>query len=257
MSAPQSLTTAMPNGLTNAAAYQTMAQAGIPDPSWAHVYHNDFDTYLASDWTVSKTGTGTVALAAVDGGQLLSTTTAGAVDAIYNQLTTASFKLVPGKDAFFKFAGILADVTTEAFYAGLIATSATPLAAADGVWIYKAAGAATLSLSCVVGGVTTSFAFPVTALLVAAVQFEVGFHIDYLGNVEAFLNPGTGADWQQLTPTSTNPTLLGRGRLVFAPNSSITGGLTQVLLNPSFGIVNAAASAHTLGCDYITVARNR
>jgi len=257
MSAPDSLTTRIPNGVTNAAVYATMAAAGMPDPSWAHLYHNDFDTYLASDWTVTKVGAGTTALAAVDGGQLLITTTAGAADAVYNQLTTAGFKLQAGKDMFFKFSGVLADVSTEVFYAGMIATSATPLAAADGIWITKAAGTAALVLNIAIGGVLTTAPFPAAIALVAGVQFELGLHIDYLGNVEAFFNPGTGADWAQLGPDSNNPTLNARGRQVFVPNASITGGLTQALLNPSFGILNTSAAAHTLGVDYVTAVRNR
>ena len=257
MSAPDSLTTRMPNGVTNAANYQTMGAAGIPDPTWAHVYSNDFDTYAAGDWTVTKVGTGTVALTAADGGSLLVTTTTGAADAVYSQLTAASFKLQSGKDTFFKFAGILADVVNEVFYTGLIATSSTPLAAADGVWISKASGSQTLTLNIVVGGVATTAAFPASNLLVAGAFFEVGFHVDYLGNVEGFFNPGTGADWQQLGPTSSNSTLTARGRQVFVPNNSITNGLTAVTLNPSFGILNTSAAAHTLNVDYITAVRNR
>ena len=41
-----SQTTRIPDGVTNAAPWQTFANAGVLDPSWAHVYHNDFDTYL-------------------------------------------------------------------------------------------------------------------------------------------------------------------------------------------------------------------
>jgi hypothetical protein len=257
MSAPDSLTTRLPNGVTNASSYQTMAAAGIPDPSWAHVYHNDFDTYAAGDWTVTKVGTGTVALAAVDGGQLLSTTTAGATDAIYNQLTTAGFKLLPGRDTWLKFAGILADVSTEVFYCGLVNTTTTPLAPTDGIYISKAAGVATLTLNIVIGSVTTTVAFPAAAVLTAGVAFELGLHVDYLGNVEAFWNPSTGADWGQVGPlTSGTATIGARGHAVYVPNAN-TGGITQVLLNPSFGILNASAAAHTLGTDYITVVRNR
>lgn len=257
MSAPDSLTTRHPNGVTNAAPYQTMAAAGIPDPSWAHVYHNDFDTYLASDWTVTKVGTGTEALAAVDGGQLLLTTTGAATDSVLNQLTIASFKLVAGRDTWFKFAGILPDVTTEVFHCGLIATTTTPLTATDGVWISKPAAAANLQLNMAIGGVLTTAAFPASAVLAVATAFELGIHIDYLGNVEAFLNPSTGADWSQVGPLGSVPTIGTRGHVVFVPNASITGGLTAALLNPSFGITNASAVAHSLGVDYVTAVRNR
>jgi len=254
MSAPQSLTTAMPNGLTNAASYQTMAQAGIPDPSWAHVYHNDFDTFLASDWTITKTGTGTTALTAGDGGLLLLTNTTGASDAIYMQLVAAGFKLVAGKDVFFKFVGTLSAVVNDVFYCGLINTTTTPATPADGVYIIKPTGAAALQLVTMVGSVATTVNFPATAIPVAGTQFEVGFHIDYLGNVEAFFNPTTGADWQQLDPLSSSAgAMTTRGRVA----ASIAPSLTTANLNVSFGLLNSTGVANTLTVDYVTAVRQR
>lgn len=258
MSAPQSLTTTMANGVTNAAAYQTMAQAGIPDPAWAHVYHNDFDTYLASDWTVSKVGTGAVGLVAGDGGRLSVATTAGATDSTFNQLTFAGFKAVFGKDIFFRFIGQLSEVTNDVFYCGLISTTATPLTLGDGIYISKPTAAAALQLNCVVGGVATVIPFPAACVLTAAVDFELGIHVDYLGNVEAFWNPTTGADWQQLDPLSNAAgAMVSRGRVAAVANANITNGLTQVLLNPSFGLLNSSAVARTLLVDCVTVVRNR
>lgn len=258
MSAPDSLTTRHPNGVTNAAYGQTMGNAGIPDPSWAHVYHNDFDTYLASDWTVTKTGATTVALTPADGGQILISNTAGAADATYNQLVAAGFKAVAGKDIFFKIKGQLSDVINDVFYAGLISTTATPLTLGDGIYVSKPTGAAALQLNCVVGGVATVVAFPATALLVAATDFELGIHVDYLGNVEAFLNPSTGADWQQLgTQSNAAGAMTVRGRIAAVANSLITGGLTQAILNPSFGLLNSSAATRTMLVDYVTVVRNR
>lgn len=259
MSAPQSLTTAMPNGLTNAAAWQTMAAAGLPDPSWAHVYHNDFDTYLASDWTTTVVGSGTVTLGTTDGGSIVLITSAGAADSVLMQLKSASFQAVLGKDVFFKLQGtVFVDATNDTIHAGLIATSTTPLAAADGVFLVKAAGAATWQLNAVIGGVTTSAILPVAIPLVAGTSFEVGIHIDYLGNIEAFLNPTTGAAWQQLSGTSSAANAsLSRGRVAAIPASSLANGVTQVLLNPSFGVTNGAAAIHTFGVDYVTAVRHR
>lgn len=111
-----SATTRLWGGLTNAAPWQTMANSGIPDPSWAHVYHNDFDSYVTTDWTVTLVGLGTTALAVgVDGGALLQTTTAGVADAIFNQLVQAGFKLIPGKSTYFKYTGLLSDVINSVF----------------------------------------------------------------------------------------------------------------------------------------------
>lgn len=239
-------TTRMPNGLTNAAPWQTMGASGIPDPSWAHVYHNDFDTFATGDWTITKVGTGTTALAAVDGGQLLLTNTAGATDAIYMQPVVATYKLLANTDTFYKFAGVLSDVTNCQFFAGLIATSTTPLSAADGVWIQMAAGGA-LTLKSVIGGVTTSQALPAAYNLVAGTPFELGIHVDYLGNVEAFINPTTGSSF--VYPGQSG--VRGRNAALYAP------GVTQVLLAPSFGLLNASAATRSLGVDYVTAVRDR
>ena len=254
MPALDSLTTRMPNGITNASSYQTMGASGIPDPSWAHAYHNDFDTFLASDWTITKTGTGTVALAAGDGGQLLLTNTTGAADAIYMQLGAAGFKVGGGRDVFFKFAGTLSAVLSDVFYAGLLATTTTPNTTQDAVYINKPTGSAALQLVTVIGGVSTVVAFPATCIPVAGTQFEVGFHIDYLGNVEAFFNPSTGAEWQQLDPTSTSAGAMPtRGRVA----ASYSPVLTTAVLNPSFGLLNSTGVANTLSVDYVTAVRNR
>lgn len=240
------LTTNMPNGVTNAGAGQTMSQAGLLDPSWAHVYHNDFDTYAAGDWTVTKVGTGTAALAAAAGGQLLLTNTAGAADALYNQLTAASFQVSGGKDVFFKFRGVLSDVVNSVLYAGLIATTATPLVLGDGVYLSKPTGSGALQLNCVVGGTATVVPFPASCLLVNAVSFEIGFHVNSLGQVEGFFNPGTG-------PQSSNPDQTQHGRVALA----LPAALTTALLNVSFGLLNSTASARTLSVDYVTAVSNR
>lgn len=255
MNANQSTRT--PGGLTNAAPGQTLANYGLLDPSWAHTYFNDFDTYVASEWTVTAVGTDTEALTPFDGGALLLTTGAVAADAVYMQLVDASFKigsqLTPPKDTFFKFSGQLSTASTSTFYAGLIATSATPLAAADGLYIYKAVGAATLALVSVIGGVTTTVPFPASCIITANTPFEVGIHVDTQGNVEAFWNPTTG-----LNPVGYSQSAAG---LASGPVARLTAGATPVvttaLLNVSFGVMTSTALAVALTADYILAARHR
>lgn len=247
MPAFDSLTSRSPNGFTNAAPWQTMGASGVPDPSWAHQYHNDFDTYNAGDFTATVVGTGTEALAAADGGALLLTNSAGIADAIYMQLVQASFKLIPGKATFFKFAGTLSDVVNDVFYAGLIAKSATPLTANDGLFIQKPTGAATLQLVSKVGGVATTVNLPAAEAPVANVPFEVGISVDVQGNVAAYFNPTTGSN-----PISAAAGV-ARGRVA----SLLVPGVTQALLSPSFGLLNSTAAARSLQADYITAIRER
>jgi len=247
-----SITTRMPHGATNAAEWQTMGAAGLPDPSWAHVFHDDFDHYIAAEWAVSTVGSGTEALTAGDGGLLLLTTTPGASDSIQMQKPIAGFQLVAGKETFFKFTGTLGDANTEVFFAGLMAEASPPLSAADGLYITKAAGAGTLTLVSKIGGVSTTTAFPSSLSLTAGVQFEVGIRVAYNGDVYAYLNPTTGDN--SIHATGANPQ--GRGAVVHL-SAAAASLVTTAVLSPSFGIVNTAATAHTLTVDYVTAVRHR
>jgi hypothetical protein len=246
----QSLTTRSPGGATNAAAWQTMAQSGCEDPTWMHQDFDDFDTFAAGDYTATAVGTSAITQTPFDGGAILLSTSAGIADALYVQRIVASHKLTAGKDAFFKFRGQLSDVTASVFHCGLIATSATPLAAADGVYIVKATAQAALSLVSKVGGVSTTVAFPATALLVAATPFELGIHVDAQGNVEAFFNPTTGNN-----PISASAAAAGQSRGYVARLAA--PGVTQALLNPSFGLLNSAAAIKTLTADFFVAGVSR
>ena len=242
---PRSQTTRSPNGITNAAPWQTMADAGIEDPTWAYVNHHEFDRFAAADWTTTLVGTGTVAGAAGLNGRITLTTTAGIADAVYLQHAYASQQFTPGKEHFFKCLGQLSDVVNDVFYAGLIATSATPLAAADGVYLLKAAGQSNMTLQSVIGGVTTSLAIP-GSTITAATDFECGFHITANGDIEAFFNPTTGPN----TPVGS---VTGRG-----PNTVLHApSLTQVLMNLSVGLLNSTAVARSATIDYLTSVSHR
>ena len=241
------LTTRLPNGITNAGASQTMESAGFPDPTWAMV---DCDDYLAFDaalYTVTLVGTGTFLGAAAAGGTAILTTTAAAVDAVYVQRTAACFQLIPGKDTFFKFAATIPDRLLTTLYMGLIATTATPLAPSDGLYLVKAAASATLSLVHVVGGVSTSYPLPASLTLTNAVAFELGIHVTPSGTVEVYFNPTTGAN-----------VINGASGATRGPVLTLTGvTLTQALLSPSYGILNSTAVANTAVVDYIVAASHR
>jgi hypothetical protein len=214
------------------------------------VYHNDFDTYAAGDWTITLTGTGSSALAVgAIGGALLSTTTAGIADANYYQLVQAGFRMTPGETLHFKYSGILSDVTNCAFYAGMLNKGTTPLSSTDGVYIEKVTGQAGLLLETIIGSVVTSVAFPASAVLVAGVAFELGIEVDYLGNVAGYFNPGTGGTLGATAST------VHSGRQVMIPAPA--AGLSQVALTPSFGLLNSTAAARTLTTDYVTVSNSR
>ncbi len=71
------MTTNFPNGISTADRGTELERLILPDPTQAHVYFNDFTTYVAGDWTITTTegGTGNAseALTNVAGGALLIT----------------------------------------------------------------------------------------------------------------------------------------------------------------------------------------
>ena len=89
--------TRFPNGITNVSEVNLFADMIKPDPTLFHEYNQDFDQYVAADWTVTATGSTTQALAAGDGGWLLITNSAANADICEVQKVPASFSLTSGK----------------------------------------------------------------------------------------------------------------------------------------------------------------
>jgi hypothetical protein len=247
----KSLATPHPNGFNNCKLEGTMASSGVPDPTYSHLFVDDFDTFLTGVWTNTIVGTGTASvLAGGDGGQLNVTTSAGATDSLFLQRPAATNKLNAGKQMFFKFAGILTDVTNEVFLAGMCNSSTTFAGITDGIYIQKPSGAAALNLVINVGGTAVTVPFPATAVPVASTYFEVGFMVDWLGNVAGYFNPLTGT---QVILNAVSSPNAGRGR----DCQSLTPPLTTAALAPTFGIQNSSAAAHTLYADYIVCSNER
>lgn len=247
------LTTRMPKGVTNAAPWQTMALAGLLDPTWAHTYANDFDQYVAGDWTLSGTGTPAAALAAGDGGILNLSTTAGASDSAFLIKNPVAFNpSTATKQTFFKFAGTVSR-TDGAFYCGLTSTAVSEASIVNGIVLYKAAAGTTFILDVIAASVHTSVALPTACNIAAATYIELGIAIDAVGNVMAFWNPTTGNNPVTTTPTFTNPATMGRGAvaLLSAPT------LPAVALSPIVGYTNGSANATTVGVDYLVASVER
>lgn len=238
--------TRSPNGFNNAPLGSAMASSAVADPTVSHLFFDDFTEYVAGNWTISNTGvTPTNALTAEDGGVLLNTTTAGASDATFLQKPSASFKLVAGKQAFFKARIKQSDATNSDIYAGMIQTSATPLAANDGLYFFKATGAKTWVLRSSIGGVNTDLSLPASLVAADATYVEVGFRFDGT-NVLAYFN-------SQIGTAAFDPTVNNRSHVAVLTAPS----LTAVLLTPSFGIRNGAAAIKTMSVDYVLASFER
>jgi hypothetical protein len=227
-------TTRFPFGVTNAAPQTTLGNMMQLDPTLIHTYFNDFDTYLASDWTVTETGTATQALTAGLGGWLLITNSAADNDASFSQLTTATFQPTAGKRLFFKARFKVSDATQSDIQVGLILTDTTPLDATDGIYFQKDDGDAQLDVYVRKNASTGSTSISNVGTVVSDTFMTVGFEYDGADEVLAFVDN----------------VLVGR----LEASSTY---LPDTLLAVSFGIVNGEAVAKTMTLDYIFAAQER
>ena len=143
------MTTHFTSGVTNVSADGTLGKLKTPAPHKYHSYFNDFDTYLASDWTITTTedgtGSATEALADGDGGLLLVTNAAGDNDHDFFQLVKEGFKYEAGKQLAFNMRFKTNDATETDIVAGLQLTDTSPLDVTDGIFFLKSDGATTVT----------------------------------------------------------------------------------------------------------------
>ena len=230
------MTTHFTSGVTNVGTDSTLGKLKAPAPHKYHTYFNDFDTYLASDWTITTTedgtGSATEALADGDGGLLLVTNAAGDNDHDFFQLVKEGYKYEAGKQLAFHMRFKTNDATQTAIVAGLQLTDTSPLDVTDGIFILKADGAATISF--IVEKNSTQSTLTLPNSLADDTFMTIGFLYDPKDQkFHVFQN-----DVLAGTVVSTN-----------APDDEE--------LTVSFGIQNGAAAAKTLTVDYIGASKER
>lgn len=223
------------NGIGTATVTSTNGDYGMPDPTKWITYFNDFNEYVAGDWTITTTeagsGAATEALTDVQGGGLLVTNDDADNDADFFNLKGESFKFVAGKKTFFKARFKVSDATQSDFVMGLQITDTTPLAVSDGVFWLKDDGDASLDFHVEKDGSDT------TASAVATVSDDTfliaGFYYDGKSAIKYYVD-----DVHKGTSVTTN-----------LPDDEE--------LTVSFGIQNGAAAAKTMTVDYIFVSQER
>jgi hypothetical protein len=206
---------------------------GLPDPSSWHSYFDDFDYYVAGDWTVTEVGTATQALTDADGGVLLITNSAADNDSSFSQKVGESFLLEAGKPAVFKCRFKVSDATQSDLVIGLQITDTSPLDATDGVYFTKADGSASVSAVCRKNASTGSTSLA-AATLADDTYIVLGWYYDGKSSVQVF------ADDVQVGTLDGSSTHL--------PDTELT---------VSFGIQNGEAVAKTMSVDYILAAKRR
>lgn len=144
--------TRLPKGLVDRPANDRFNLLGILDPTKWITYFDDFAGPVDSlpsatdvNYTLTKTGTGTIAQANGLGGLTLLTNSGAQNDALFFQKKGEAFLWNANKKLFFGARWKVDDATNAAAVMGLQVTDTTPLAVSDGIFFVKAGGAAALS----------------------------------------------------------------------------------------------------------------
>lgn len=225
-------------GVSTAAQGATLGYFTMPDPSAAHVYFNDFDSYVAANWTVTVTqagtGSATEALTNADGGILLITNDDADNDAVFFNKVGESFSMTAGKAAWFKCRFKTSDATQSDIVFGLQVTDTTPLDVTDGIYFLKADGVATVDVFCRKNATTGSTTAAAIATMADDTYITLGWYYDGAGSVSYFVNDVKIGTLD--------------GSATYLPDTTLT---------VSFGIQNGEAVAKTLSVDYIFAAKQR
>ena len=230
------MTTHFTSGVTNVGAGSTLGRAKMPVPAKYHTYHNDFDTYLASDWTITTTevgsGNASEALGDGDGGLLVITNDDADNDNDFLQLTKEGFKYEAGKQLAFNARFKTSDADASDVVMGLQITDTSPLDVSDGIFFLLTDGSTTLTFIVEKDGTQSTLDLPTA--MADDTFMTVGFMYD---------------PKDQKFHVSQNNTEVGTVASTNAPDDEE--------LTVSFGIQNGAAAAKVLTVDYITAMKER
>ena len=226
------INTRFPFGVTNVSESNSLADLGMPSPTKFHTYMEDFDYYVAGDWTVTETDAGaTQALTDGDGGWLLVTNTAADNDLVGIQKKGESFRFESGKKLFFEARFKVSDATQSDLVIGLQITDTTPLDITDGVFFIKADG-------------STSVGFSVEKNNTATTTSAVATMDD-----DTFITLGFNYNGGSVMEYCVNGVVAGTSAVTNLPDDED--------LAISFAIQNGEAVAKTMTVDYIFVAKER
>ena len=226
------LVTRFPNGVTNVGEDSPFADLAMPAPTKFHTYFEDFDYYVAGNWTVTETQAGaTQALTDGDGGLLLITNTAADDDLVALQKVGESYRFASGKELFFEARFKVSDATQSDVVIGLQITDATPLDVSDGVFFIKADGSTSVSLLVEKNGTATTTSS--VATMANDTFISLGFYYDGASSIQY----------------SVNGVVKGTSVTTNLPDDED--------MTVSIAIQNGEAVAKTMTVDYVFVAKER
>ena len=226
------LVTRFPNGVTNVGEDSPFADLTMPAPTKFHTYYEDFDYYVAANWTVTETQAGaTQALTDGDGGLLLITNTAADDDLVSLQKVGESYRFASGKELFFEARLKVSDATQSDVVIGLQITDTTPLDVSDGVFFIKADGSTSVSLLVEKNGTATTTSS--VATMANDTFISLGFYYDGASSIQY----------------SVNGVVKGTSVTTNLPDDED--------MTVSIALQNGEAVAKTMTVDYVFVAKER
>ncbi len=224
----------------------------------ANYYENDFNTYLASDWTVTAVGGGTSALTSALGGALLLSTGGTSGNNQGNVLATSSVAFTPGYQTWFSI-NILQTTLVPNFIVGLIAgTSASPT---SGVYFTRATTSANINAVINKAGTSTTITTVTTMAINTAISLGIYYDGRPTSNLYFYSSTGlTGATVATPSPTAFgSPPIYGGVRTSQSAsndglNPNPLTNLPTVNLAPSFWVQTNATAVATMQVDYVIAA---
>lgn len=223
--------TRYPKGVNNQASGTPFGDLPVLNRLALHLLDDDFDNYAATQWTVTAT-TGTTALQAGNGGQVIQSTAATLNDIQANVKLPAAFQIAAGQGAWFAWRGNLANALDNTLQVGL-QTGGTFLAPTDGVFFTKAAASASVNLVIRAASVSVTIPMPVFAFA-NGVNTTLAWYYD-----GAKLTAWVGTLGQYTSTVSV---------------TAFTTLPTAAVLSPAFGLSAGSAAVRTLTTDYLVAA---
>lgn len=226
------MTTNILGGVTNVAETVTLGSYIAPDPTAAHVWFDDFDAYVAGNWTVTETDAGaTQAITDADGGVLALTNSAADNDLNQIQWAKETFRLAANKQLWMKARFKVSDATQSDLLVGLYITDTSPVASkpSDGVFFQKLDGSTSLTLQV---GKNSTYSSATVATMANDTYVVVGLYYDGTA-FQVFAN-----DVRVGSVAATN----------LVDDEDLAVGIA---------VQNGDANARTLSIDYLMIAKER
>lgn len=272
MSVPSQVPARLPAGQTTDPPYQPLADCGNGNPLFYHQFYDDFDNSLGATglYTTNGTSGATYLHTAGDGGLATLTTAAASGDYAQIQLPQPSFTLPysagapTGKKLFFLVRLELSDATNSALVVGLInSTTNLTTGITDGLYFSKASGSTTnLNFISAVASSLTTTPVPTSAYTLANATFvDLGFYVDWNGNVNVFsgypligYNPqsGSGSGGPYVSSGVYGAPQVGRVLQLTAPVT-----LSTANLSPSLCVSAGAAATKSVTIDGWVTSKER